>query len=66
MTTGHNIGGHPSKNLEVFSSDNPVSPVHGQSLVTPDGKRTGINLLLFFRRQTRSLGGRSQELFNGG
>ena len=37
MTAGHSVGGHPGENLEVVSSDNPMSPVHGQSLVTLDG-----------------------------
>ena len=48
MTTCHSIGGHPSEDLEVFSSDNPVSPVHSKPLVTPDGRRMGINLSFSF------------------
>ena len=46
MTAGHSVGGHLEKNLKVVSSDNPMSPVHSQSLVTPDGRRARINLLL--------------------
>ena len=46
MTAGHSVGGHLEKNLEVVSSDNPMSPVHSQSLVTPDGRHARINLLL--------------------
>ena len=37
MTAGHSVGGHPGENLEVVNSDNPMSPVYGQSLVTLDG-----------------------------
>ena len=55
MTTCHSIEGHPGEDLEIFSSDNPMSPVQRQPLVTPDGRYTGINLLLLLWRQTRSL-----------
>ena len=37
MTAGHSVRGHPRENLEVVSSDKPMSPIHSQSLVTLDG-----------------------------
>ena len=64
VTTCHSIEGHPREDFEILSSDNPMSPVHRQPLVTPNGGRTGVDLLLLFRRQTRSFGDRSRKLFN--
>ena len=61
MMTCHSIEGHPREDLEIFSSDNPMSPVHRQLLVTPDGGRTGINLLFLLRRQMRYFGNKSRK-----
>ena len=64
VTTCHSIEGHPREDLEIFSSDNPMSAVHRQPLVIPDGGRMGINLLLLLWKQTRSFRDRSRKLFN--
>ena len=48
VMTCHNIEGHPRENLEILSRDNPISPVHRQPLITPDGRRTEVNLSFSF------------------
>ena len=48
MTTCHNIEGHPNEDLEILSRDNPMSPVHRQPLITPDGRRMGVNFSFSF------------------
>ena len=63
----HNIvEGHTKKGLQILGSNNPVSPVHCQTLVIPNGGRARINLLLLLIRQARPFRNGGRELFHRG
>ena len=64
VMTCDSIEGHPREDLKILDRDNPMSPVHCQPLITPDGGRTRVSLFLLLPRQTRLFGDWSWKLFN--
>ena len=60
------VEGHTRKGLQILGSNNPVSLVHRQSLVIPNGGWVRVNLLLLLARQSQPFGNRSRELFHRG
>ena len=65
MLTRHYVERHSKKDLEVLSLYNVMCPLHGHTLVIPDG-RTHFPLLLLLSRNSLPFGGRGGDFLDGG
>ena len=66
VLTRNYVKWHPRKDLEILSIHNPVCPLHGHTLIIPDGRwaRTNFFLFLLLTRQSLPFRGKSRDLFN--
>ena len=60
------VEGHTRKGLQILGSNDPMRPIHRQTLVIPDSGQARINLLLLLVRHTQPFRDGSRELFNRG